>query len=104
MLNNSVASCVQLVWVSLLSTESCHVNVTFMDKVNLKYVLNSSSSHNNNNSINSNINNNPNDALKVVKTSPLQDFLMKFARVKKNSVINIRKKKSIKIQRKINID
>lgn len=53
-----------------------------MDKVNLKYVLNSSSSHNNNNSINSNINNNPNDALKVVKTS-LQDFLMKFAPVLK---------------------
>lgn len=54
-----------------------------MDKVNLKYVPNSSSSHNNNNSINSNINNNPNDALKVVKTSPLQDFLMKFAPVLK---------------------
>lgn len=66
-----------------------------MDKVNLKYVSNSSSSHNNNNSINSDINN-PNNVLNVVKTSPLQDFLMKFAPVlKRNSVINMEKKKRV---------
>lgn len=41
-----------------------------MDKVNLKYVPNSSSSRNNKN--------NPKDVLELVKTSPLQDFLMKF--------------------------
>jgi len=67
-LNSYVASCIPLLLVSLHSTELCRVNVTFMDKVNLKYVPNnSSSSHNNNN-------NNPKDVLKVVKISPLQDF------------------------------
>lgn len=60
-----------------------------MDKVNLKYVPNSSSSSHNNN-------NNPEDVLKVVKISPLQDFLMKFApALKRNSVMKTmwRKKK-----------
>lgn len=69
-----------------------------MDKVNLKYVPNSSSSSHNNN------NNNPEDVLKVVKISPLQDFLMKFApALKRNSVMKTMwRKKRVKV--KINID
>lgn len=69
-----------------------------MDKVNLKYVPNSSRSSDNKK------NNNPKDVLKVVKTS-LQDFLMKFpSALERNSVMNItwRKRISVKIKAIIN--